>query len=151
RNVGTLGGMVDVRRHSPTRTALIAGLVIICFAVAGYGGTYWYLVGRFHEATDDAYLQADIFAVSSQVQGVVTDLPVEDNQPVKQGDILAQIDDANYRARLQQAQADLAGAQATLTTLEGRIGLQQSAVAEATAKLAAAEASLRFSRLDQSR
>ncbi|MCG0583381.1 biotin/lipoyl-binding protein, partial [Burkholderia cenocepacia] len=70
-------------------------LAVIALAVFGW---HWWTVGRFIEGTDDAYVRADVVTVSSRVSGYVTQVAVDDNQPVKRGDVLVRLDDRDYRA-----------------------------------------------------
>jgi membrane fusion protein (multidrug efflux system) len=69
----------------------------IAAAVAVWYGYNWWTTGRFMVSTDDAYVQADISTIAAKVSGYVTDVPIVENQQVKTGDVLAQIDDRDYR------------------------------------------------------
>ncbi len=60
-------------------------------------------VGRYLEQTDDAYVRADWIPISARVSGYVAQVLVEDDQPVKAGDVLVRIEDRDYQARLDQA------------------------------------------------
>ncbi|MGS0895726.1 HlyD family secretion protein [Burkholderia stagnalis] len=129
------------RRHWIAAGAVLA---VLALAVAG---AHWWTVGRFIEHTDDAYVRADIVTVSSRVSGYVTQVPVDDNQPVKRGDVLVRLDDRDYRAKLDDAQAAVVAAEATLqaeqaaaATLDAQIGQQRSLIAQADAEAAAARA-----------
>ena len=75
-------------------------------------GSYWLLIGRFHESTDNAYVQSDISFISPKVEGYVSNVLVTDNQSVKAGDVLVEIDKRDFQDRLTQAQANLDAAQA---------------------------------------
>ena len=86
---------------------LAAGLV-----AAGWYGWHWWSVGRFMEETDDAYLQADNVSIAPKIGGILTDVPVDDNQPVTAGTVIAQIDDRDYRAAVDLARANLLAVQA---------------------------------------
>ncbi|WP_205183098.1 HlyD family secretion protein, partial [Burkholderia sp. LMG 13014] len=83
---------------------IAAGVFILVIALAGFGWRWW-TVGRFIEHTDDAYVRADIVTVSPRVAGYVARVAVDDNQPVKRGDVLVTLDDRDYRAKLDDAQA----------------------------------------------
>ncbi len=120
--------------------------VIAGVAAAGYG-VEWWLASRFIEATDNAYVRADVVTVSSRISGYVNDVPVADNQPVRRGDLLARIDASIYQARVDQADASVAVARAdeameaaALATLDAQIPQQDSVIAQARAEVAAAEA-----------
>lgn len=73
--------------------------------------------GRFEETTNNAYLRADITSLAPKVAGYVVEVPVEDNQQVKAGEVLFRIDDRDYKARLAQADANIAAAKAALANL----------------------------------
>lgn len=70
----------------------------------------WYFVGRHMVATENAYVRADISNVSSQIIGYVRAVPVADNQPVHAGDVLVEIETADYQAEMARARAALAQA-----------------------------------------
>lgn len=98
-------------------------------AVAVLGGLFGYRAwsyGRTHAATDDAQITTNIVQVSPQVAGTVTKVLVEDNQVVKTGDLIAELDPATYQAAVEQARANLALAQAQAREATVNIGLTQS-------------------------
>jgi membrane fusion protein (multidrug efflux system) len=94
------------------------------------------------ESTDDAQIAADTVPVATRVGGIVSHVAVKEDQLVKKGELLAQIDDADYMARVQQAEAELAIAQAQSANAEA-----QSQIVDATSRggLDAARAALRGS------
>lgn len=71
------------------------------------GIVYWLVDRRQYETTDDAYLQSNIVLISPRVQGYVAQIAIDDNQVVKQGDVLLTIDDRDYQAKVLQAQANV--------------------------------------------
>jgi membrane fusion protein (multidrug efflux system) len=85
------------------RGFVIAATVALVIVLAG-GGWYW-LYSRSRVSTDDAFIESRIIRIGSQVAGQVERLAVSDNQHVKEGDVLVQIDDRDYRAVAEQAQA----------------------------------------------
>src|SRR5258708_7301453 len=91
-----------LRKHSVVALATRAILVV---AVAGT--LYYWRYARFIVSTDDAYAQADSTILASRVSGYIAAVQVEDNQHVKAGQILAHIDDRDYRATLDQTRADV--------------------------------------------
>ena len=115
----------------PLVLAAVAGLVVIATLVGlPY---YYYLVA--HEWTDDAFIEGHIIQISSKVAGHVAQVHVTDNQEIKQGDLLLDIDAREYVARLAQARAALQAAiarqeaaQATvvLTQVNAEAGIQQA-------------------------
>jgi membrane fusion protein (multidrug efflux system) len=115
----------------------LAGLLLVGAAA---GGHWWWRVGRFVETTDDAYVQADITLVAPKVEGYLRELRVEQNQRVAAGDVLAVIDDRDYRAKRAQAEAARDSDKAALATVESRLAWQRAAIDQARASVAAAEA-----------
>ncbi|PXX08583.1 membrane fusion protein (multidrug efflux system) [Paraburkholderia tropica] len=125
--------------------AAILIAVAVSAAIAGFGRS------SSSEATNDAYVTADYTVVAPRVAGQITGLLVEDNQVVHQGQLLAQIDDRDYRAAVASAQANVAMAKAAIDNASTSIVQQQSVIEQANAALAAARASYTFARADYSR
>ena len=90
------------------RTILIVAVVLLLALIAGL--FYWR--STYSEDTDDAQVDGDIYQVSSRVTGQVIKVYVEENTRVQQGDLIAEIDPKDYIVALDQAQANLASAQA---------------------------------------
>jgi membrane fusion protein (multidrug efflux system) len=108
-------------------------LISIVLVIAAFGvGLYYYINNSKHETTDNAQLDGTILSVRASVTGFVRVVKFQDNQRVKKGDTLLVIDDKDYRARLEQAKAQLAGA-------EAQVGIVHSAT-EAAGKSANASA-----------
>ncbi|WP_321876292.1 EmrA/EmrK family multidrug efflux transporter periplasmic adaptor subunit [Paraburkholderia bannensis] len=80
-------------------------LVIVIAAIAY--GLYYFLVARFSESTDDAYVNGNVVQITPQVTGTVIAVNADDTQTVKIGDPLVQLDPADSRIALQQAEANL--------------------------------------------
>jgi len=85
-------------------------IAVIILLVIGAGIFYWR--STFSEDTDDAQVDGDLYQVSSRVTGQVIKVYVEDNQEIKVGDPIAEIDPRDYQVALEQAQANLASSQA---------------------------------------
>jgi len=126
-----------LRRH-PVLTPV--GLVaLLLAAVAGY--LYWDHTSHF-ESTDDAFIAARQFAIAPQVAGYVTAVPVTDNQHVNKGDMVAQIDQRDYRTALAQAEAQVAGAEAGIRNFDAQIATQDAQIASNQAQVSQAQANL---------
>jgi len=125
------------RRRGPRPIVLGA----IAVAVLTLGGlafrTWWY--GRSHVSSDDAQVEGHIVPVLPKVTGYVAQVRVEENQAVREGDLLVVLDDRDLRAQLAQAQADLAVAQAAVGGSR-RPGQAQAQLAAARAGVLQAEA-----------
>lgn len=132
----------DNRRRRRRLLTMLAAVVLL--AGGGYG-TYWALVGRHFETTNDAYLGADSVTIAPKVSGYVAELKVQDNQRVHQGDVLARIDPRDYQTAFDSATADLQSAQATAANIDAQIKEQQSTIAQAQAAVEADQASVTFS------
>jgi membrane fusion protein (multidrug efflux system) len=137
-------------RRLVKRGALIVALLTGTAMVAFYGHYYW-TVGRFLESTDDAYVQADYTTVAPKVSGYIADVLVMDNESVKAGQVLAHIDDRDFRAALDQARAAFAASAAAVRNLDTQIALQISVIDQAKATLAATQANLGFATADAER
>jgi len=130
----------------------IAGVLVLgSLAAAGYYGERYWTVGQYLQSTDDAYVKADFTVIAPKVAGYITDVLVEDNQPVKAGQVLARIDDRDFRTALDQARADVTAAEAAIGNLDAQLDLQQSMIVQQQANIAAAEAASKFAAADQAR
>jgi membrane fusion protein (multidrug efflux system) len=133
------------------RRAALALAVAFGVAAAADFGHYYLTSGRYLETTDDAYVKADSTIIAPKVSGYIAQVLVNDNQPVTAGQLLAKIDDRDFRAALSQAQADVAAAEAAVHNLDAQIALQQPIIEQSTADIAAAEANLKFAQEEQAR
>lgn len=86
------------------------------------------------QTTDNAYVRAEMTRISSRVAGAVTKLSVRDFQTVKAGDLLMEIDPADYAVQVQQAEASVAGAAAALDNLKNQLALQEATIAQVVAQ-----------------
>ena len=107
----------------------ILGLAVLALIAGGVRKLIW---ARSHESTDNAQVDGHILPVLPKVGGYVTEVRVEENQPVRAGDTLIVIDPRDYQVRLQQADADLAVALATVSSRQ-RVGQADAAVRQAEA------------------
>ncbi len=92
--------------------------------------------------TDDAYVDGDLTPIAAHEQGYLATLPVDDNQPVQAGQLIATLDDSDYRASLAQAEAQVQAAQAALAALDERTRAAGDQVVQARTNLDAARARL---------
>jgi membrane fusion protein (multidrug efflux system) len=102
--------LIPRRRPRLARSRIIA-VVVIAVAVAGY--FLWRHLNAY-ESTDDAQIDGHINSVSGRITGNVIDVRAEDEQYVKAGDILVELDPRDYQVALAKAQADLGDAEAAL-------------------------------------
>jgi membrane fusion protein (multidrug efflux system) len=127
---------------------LIAAAALVALTAAAIYGHYWWTTGRFLVSTDDAYVQAHSVLISPRVSGYIAEVPVDDNQRVKAGQVLARIDPRDYQTALAQARANVAAAQASIDTLNRQIAEQNLAVAQARQLVASDQAALVYSQQD---
>jgi len=92
------------------------------------------------QVTDDASVRAELTRLSSRVAGEVLTVAFNDFQHVRKGDLLIQIDPADYQAQVDQAEAGVLGAQAALENLSNQVELQYATIAQAEAGRTSAEA-----------
>jgi membrane fusion protein (multidrug efflux system) len=137
-------------RQAIKRAALGLSLALGVSAAAYFGYDY-FTTGRYLESTDDAYVKADSTIVSPKVSGYIAEVLVGDNQPVKSGQLLARIDDRDFKTALNQAHADVAASEAAVRNLDAQISLQQPVIEQESADIAAAEANLQFAQEEQAR
>jgi membrane fusion protein (multidrug efflux system) len=100
----------------------------------------WWVGSSTLQSTDDAYLQADTTPLAAKVPGYVSRVLVRDFQRVHAGAVLIEIVDDDYRAQLDQAQANVAAAGAAIENIEQQKRLQETLVKQAEAEIAASEA-----------
>jgi membrane fusion protein (multidrug efflux system) len=128
-------------------------VVIVAAGLAVLFATQWdrWVGDAVRQTTDDAYVRADVTPLSAQVDGYVRKVAVDDFQRVKAGDLLVQIDDQDYAAKVAQVEADLLGAQAAIENIKARKAAQKAVVAQAQAAIVGAQADLERARLEDQR
>jgi membrane fusion protein (multidrug efflux system) len=129
-------------------TVLVAAtIIVVLFA------TQWdrWVGLAVRQVTDDAYVRGDITPLSAKVEGYVRRVAVDDFERVKEGDLLVEIEDDDYRARAAQAEADLLGAKAAIENLKARKAAQHAQVAEAEDAIKATQADVERTRLEAAR
>jgi membrane fusion protein (multidrug efflux system) len=142
--------LVRLQERSTAVICLLAVLSVGVAVVLIRQGTSLALVtGR--ETTDDAYVRADQVAISSHIAGYVDSVPVRDNEPVSQGQVIATIQDDDYRARLAGAEAELQAARSAVDVLNAQAIVQRTRVTGAQADVRSAEAGLEQMRLEHAR
>ena len=122
------------KKRLPLIVAAVVGLALIV------GGVVWWQGKQRWEATDNAFVQADTTEVSPQIDGYVVDVLVSDNQRVEAGQVLIRLDDADARANLAQAEAELAALQAGVQNVDARAAQEQAMIASRAAAVAQAQA-----------
>jgi membrane fusion protein (multidrug efflux system) len=124
-----------------SRKRLSLGLALLAALGGGaYEGWHWYSEGRFLVSTDDAYVKADTATIAAKVAGHVLAVAVTDNQRVKAGDLLAQIDPGDYQLAVAAARGKIDTQDATIARIGTQVEAQRAVIDQTAAQLAAAKA-----------
>src|SRR6476646_1502720 len=140
----------DAPRRSLLRhpLAFVLGLFLLIPALmAGY--LFWDY-SRHFQSTDDAFVAARQFSIAPKVSGYITAVSVTDNQHVAAGDVVAHIDDRDYRIALDQ-QAQVSVAQANIQNINAQISVQQAQISSSQAQVEQAQAGLVFAQQQAAR
>lgn len=120
-----------------------AGMVIIILIVAGtFIGFSWWIKSKTHIETDNAFVEARIHSISAKIPGTVIQVPVTDNQFVKKGDLLVELDARDYQVRMQNAAALLDIARNETSSNYAQVDAARAALNSDTAKLEQAQLDL---------
>ena len=125
------------------------GLLLLAALVVA-GVLYW-MHARHFESTDDAFVDGYISQIAAQVPGRVTRIAFTDNQQVKAGQVLVELDPRDYQVRLDQAVAQRAQAAAQADQARAQVGLQQANQDQAAANVRVTEADLQQAQTDLAR
>jgi membrane fusion protein, multidrug efflux system len=128
------------KRRGFTQLLVIGGIIVAALLVG------WWLHARSYESTDDAFIDSRTVQISAQVAAAIVDVPVTDNQLVDAGAELVRLDDRDYVAQRDQAQAQVNQAQASVDNLAAQIAAQQAKIDQANKQVAQAQAALTFAR-----
>lgn len=127
------------KRRSPRRLLVIGALVLLGL-IGIVGGTQWWLQASRYETTDDAFIDTHMVRVSPQIAGRVSHVLVDDNQDVKVGELLIEIDPADVQAKLDQALANEAASTGSLAQAKAQLAAAQANVEELHAEVGVADA-----------
>src|SRR5260221_250319 len=126
------------------RKLLLTGAAIAVLAgTAWYGWDYW-RVGQYLVSTDDAYVKADSTTIAPKVSGYLREVLVGDNERVTAGQVLAQVDERDFRLALDQAKSDVAAANAPIASKQAQLEVQQAVIDAAKATVDVDKATLTF-------
>ena len=139
---------VSAAPKSGKRKRVLIGIgSLLALAAAAYG-VHYVLVGRFFVSTDDAYVRANNTMLGARVSGHVAAILAGDNVLVRTGDVIFRIDDGDYRIAVDAARTKIATQQATIDRIGRQVTALDSAVEQAKAQLASADAALKRAGLD---
>jgi membrane fusion protein, multidrug efflux system len=102
---------------------IVAGIAAVVILVA----VVYLLLHAGKEGTDDAQIDADVVQLAPRVAGLVVAVPVAENQPVKSGELILQLDDRDYRARLAQGEAEVESARAQVDAADSQVMVAEAA------------------------
>jgi membrane fusion protein, multidrug efflux system len=125
------------------RPVLSAIGTLLLVSVLGGGYVYVDQAGHY-QSTDDAFVAARQSSVAPKVSGYITAVPVTDNQHVAAGEVIARIDDRDYRIALEQAEAQVAAAQASIENLDAQLEVQKAQISANQAQVDQVQAALVF-------
>jgi membrane fusion protein (multidrug efflux system) len=155
--VSTVTALPDILAPTPQakprrlrKLLLIGASVLALSGGANFAWDYW-TVGRFHVSTDDAYVKADNTTIAPKISGYIGEVLVGDNEQVKAGQVLARIDDRDFRVAVDQAKADAETATAAIANKQALLAAQQSVIEAARATIAVDQANLTFAEQDDKR
>lgn len=133
------------KRQGHLRRRLVLSVVglVAALLLGSTGYVYWDYTDHF-ESTDDAFVEARQFSIAPRVAGYITEVAVTDNQHVKAGDLIARIDDRDFRVALEQAEAQVAVAAANIQNIEAQTAIQQAQINVSQAQVEQAQAALTF-------
>jgi membrane fusion protein (multidrug efflux system) len=117
------------------RKLLSTGAALAVLAGAAWVGWDYWTVGQYLVSTDDAYVRADSTTIAPKVAGYLLQVLVKDNERVRTGQVLARIDDRDFKVALDQAAADVAAARATVASKQAQLDVQQAVINAARATL----------------
>jgi membrane fusion protein (multidrug efflux system) len=139
------------KRRSRLRMIALAAVALAALTTAGYFASDWWTTGRFMVSTDDAYVGAYTTTLAAKISGYLTAVAVDDNQQVHAGDVIATIDEGDYRLAVDAARDKVATEKATIDRIAKQVTAQQAAVDQAKAQLASAEAGRTRTQLELAR
>src|SRR6202042_2771640 len=126
----------------------IAAAAAIATVAGGAFGTEWWVTGRYVISTDDAYVRAHNTTLASKISGYVQNIPIEDNATVRAGDVIATIDDGDYRLAADAAREKVATQQATVDRIGRQVVAQQANVEQTKAQMISAQAEAKKTQLE---
>lgn len=147
----TATGQRTRKLHLSRRRLTLLLVAISLVAAASAYGYRWWAVGRFIEATDDAYVGGNVTEISPHVSGFISEIAVADNQEVHKGQLLIRLASPDFRAARQHAAALVQRQRASIANLHAKMALQRSLVDQARADLTGRRDQARFDAQDAAR
>jgi len=130
--------------RSPLKSPKVRWVLLVAVGAILLAGAWWFIDyqtnGKYLQSTDNAYIEADAVTVAPKIGGYVDRVMVRENQDVRRGQPLVQLDVRDYRAQQSQAEAQIGATLASAETIRAQVAEQRAAVAQAQAQLEAARA-----------
>jgi len=142
-----LGGLIKANR----KRVLLGGAAALIVLGLGWAGVNYVTTGRYMISTDDAYVRADATTLAAKVAGYVAQVTVDDNAYVRAGDVIARIDDGDYKLAVDAARDKVATQEATVVRFGRQVEAQQALVTQAQAQLISAQAQAKRAQLELDR
>ncbi|WP_432380332.1 HlyD family secretion protein [Duganella sp. P38] len=133
----------------PNRRVLVV-VAVIALAALAVGGRMWYR-SHYYVETDNAYVAGHVHPVSSRIAGVVTKVLIDDNQLVKQGDVIAELDPFDQGVKVEQIRAQIVSAQQQVLQADAQIAQVQAQASAAAAQVVQSQAQLLRAKQDAER
>ncbi len=141
-----LGGILKNNRNR-----ILMGVGALAVLGAGWFGVNYFTTGRYLVSTDDAYVRADATTLAAKVSGYVAQVAVADNAYVHAGDVIARIDDGDYRLAVDAARDKVATQEATVARIGRQVDAQRALVTQAQAQFLSAQAQAKRAQLELER
>lgn len=138
-------------KQKSRRKRLFGGLALVIAVIAAGYGTWWFLVGSHYVSTDNAYVGASTAQVTPLVSGQVVEVPVNETQTVRKGDVLARLDPADFQLAVDQAKAELGQAERRVRQYFANDAAAAAQTAAREADIARANAQLKSAQADYDR
>lgn len=154
RTAETAAPAADATTAAPVRSRkkfLLGAAAAAVLAAATWFAYDYVTVGRFIVATDDAYVGADMAIIAPKIAANVAEVPIVENQAVKQGDVLVRLDDGDFQLAVSQADAKLATQRAAIATFDAQIRAAEATEDQMRAQRDAAKATVAKTQADYER
>ena len=138
----------DERPSYKKKRVIVPAITAIIFFLAGI---YFMVHSIYYQSTDDAFVEGHIVSIAPRVSGPVEQMLIDDNMPVKKGQLLIVIDPNDYEVKLAQTKAKLAEAKASLNISTKDITKSQSTLKETSHEVVSANSKLDFAQKDYKR
>ena len=145
---GAPAAPAEAKPASKARVFTVLGVMIV--AGLAFGGRMYWRSQNFVE-TENAYVAGHVHPVSSRIAGVVTKVLVEDNQIVKEGQVIAELDPADQHVKLEQIQAQIAAAEQQVLQADAQAAQARASASAAQAQVAQAQAQSQRAQQDAER